>query len=131
MVPLNDPRMLEEYLSASLGPDDYSWLESEVPTIAVKAVLVGFDFSSRRTPYYERRCDELKTLGDVIRANMDSLRENGHPKWNEVNLDAEIGLWKRDQCAYVKPTPAVQQQSEQRDFLNQELEKCIRTGSCD
>ena len=101
MVPLDDPKMLEEYVSASLGTADYSWLETDVPTIAVKAMLVGFDFSQKKSAYYTKRCGELKALGTAIRSNIDQLRETGHPKWNEVNLDQEIGLWERDQCSFV------------------------------
>lgn len=134
MVPLDDPKMLEEYVSASLGPQDYSWLDADVPTIAVKAVLVGFDFSTKNSPYYTRRCDELKTLGNAIRSNIDELRSTGHPKWNEVNLDEEIGLWERDKCsravALVPPTPPAKIKTSQEDFLSNELEKCIRTGDC-
>lgn len=134
MVPLNDPKMLQEYQAASLGSADYNWVEEEISTIAVKAVLVGFDFSRKNTPYYKRRCAELGVLGSAIRSNLDKLRSNGHPKWNEVNLDEDIGLWERDQCASrtvvqeVQSSPAKQGQD---DFLIQGLENCIRTGTCE
>ena len=131
MVPLNDPKMLREYLSASLGPADYSWLAEEIPTIAVKAVLVSYDFTSKTTPYYVRRCNELKILGTAIRTNIDKLRNSGHPKWNEVRLDEDIGLWKRDQCSQVDSATIQAQSSDQDDFLIQELEKCVRTGACE
>jgi len=108
IVPLNDPEMLREYLPASLGPDDYSWIEKETPTIAVKAVLVGFDFTSKSNDYYLRRCKE----------------------WKEVDLDAEIGLWKRDKCANTELIVTTQTSSQADDFLTKELEKCIQTGVC-
>lgn len=131
MVPLDDPKMLQEYQSASLGPTDYSWLQTEIPTIAVKALLIGFDFSSRKNAYYVKRCDELKRLGTEVRSNLDQLRNNGHPKWGEVNLDEDIGLWKRDKCSFVEPASIGSKPADQDDFLTQELEKCIRTGSCE
>lgn len=131
MVPLDEPKMLDEYLAASLGPADYSWLEEETPTIAVKAILVSFDFSSKKTSYYTRRCNELKILSGAIRSNIDRLRKSGHPKWNEVNLDEDIGLWKRDQCSYVDTVKIQTKQQDQDDFLIQELEKCVRTGACE
>ena len=130
MVPLNDPRMLREYLPASLGPSDYSWMEAEVPTIAVKAILVSYDFSRKATPYYVRRCAELKILGNAIRTNINTLRNSGHPKWNEVNLDEDIGLWKRDQCSQADSATMQAQSTDQDDFLIQELEKCVLTGAC-
>lgn len=134
MVPLDDPKMLQEYQSATIGPADYAWLDKETPTIAVKAVLVGFDFSRKRAPYYVRRCKELAVLGSAIRANLESLKVNGHPKWNEVNLDEDIGLWERDQCSSqavaVRGLPKSKTDGKD-DFLANELENCIRTGACE
>ena len=64
-VPLNDPKLLEDYYVAStIGPDDYAWLANKVPTLAVKALLIAFDFSRRHTPYYQSRCRSLRILGD-------------------------------------------------------------------
>lgn len=132
MVPLNDEKMLSEYVNAELTPNDYRWMDETVPTIAVKAVLVSFDFSYKNTPYYKTRCGELKTLGNAIRSSIDKLQSTGHPKWNEVNLDEEIGLWKRDKCSAADPVvrTTTQTPSTDDDFLTKELEKCIRTGTC-
>ncbi len=130
MVPLNDQKMLNEYVSGKLTPTDYSWMGETVPTIAVKAVLVSFDFSYKNTPYYRTRCGELKKLGNAIRSSIDELRASGHPKWKEVDLDEEIGLWKRDKCSAVDVAKRTTQSTAGDDFLARELEKCIRTGTC-
>lgn len=133
MVPLTEERMLEEYVTAELTNEDYSWLAETVPTIAVKAMLIGFDFSSNRNSYYRKRCDEFRKLGNAIRNNIDELRSEGHPKWNQVNLDEEVGLWERDTCSAPvpepepEPAPTVQTQGSE---LNRILETCIKTGEC-
>ena len=127
MVALDDPKMLEEYVSADLGTDDYSWLDSTVPTIAVKAMLVGFDFSKNINSYYRKRCGQLQQLGNAIRNNLDELKASGHPKWNQVDLDEEVGLWERDSCSAVVPEPTVKTKGSR---LNQLLEQCILTGEC-
>ena len=130
MVPLTDDIMLEEYVSAELTPEDYSWLGDTVPTIAVKAMLIGFDFSSNRNSYYKKRCEEFQRLGKAIRDNIEELRTDGHPKWNQVNLDEEVGLWERDTCSIQpepKPAPTVKTEGSR---LNQLLEQCILTGEC-
>jgi TRAP transporter TAXI family solute receptor len=98
-VPLDDPRMLKEYLPAKLGQTDYDWLSSEVPTIAVKAVLMSFDFSGKQSPYFVQRCGQLAKLGQAIRTNIGQLRQTGHPKWKEVNLDETVGVWQLDSCS--------------------------------
>ena len=98
-VPLDDPRMLREYQPARIGQADYEWLAGDVSTIAVKAVLMSFDFSGRQTPYFVRRCQQLGRLGQAIRSNIGQLRQTGHPKWKEVNLDEKVGVWPLDTCS--------------------------------
>jgi TRAP transporter TAXI family solute receptor len=98
-VPLNDPLLLQEYQVGTLGPDDYPWLDKTIPTVAVKAVLMSFDFSTQASAYYKQRCQELAKLGRAIRSNIDDLRQNGHPKWKEVNLEQAVGIWKVDACS--------------------------------
>jgi uncharacterized protein len=98
-VPLNHESMLREYVASTIGPSDYAWLEENVPTVAVKAVLVSFDFSGKSNAYARQRCDQLAKLGKVMRANFAELKNTGHPKWREVDLNQEVGIWKRDTCS--------------------------------
>lgn len=98
-VPLDDEKILKEYVGSSIGGADYGWLDREIPTVAVKAVLIGYDFSKGTSPYYRMRCDQLARLSRAIRKNIDSLKANGHEKWKEVDLDQEIGIWTLDTCS--------------------------------
>ena len=98
-TPLNDPRMLREYQAAQINKADYDWLAEDTPTIAVKAVLMSSDFSGKQTPYFVQRCRQLTQLGQVIRTQLDQLRQTGHAKWKEVNLDVKIGNWPLDKCS--------------------------------
>jgi TRAP transporter TAXI family solute receptor len=119
-VPLHHEKMRRLYVASTIGPRDYKWLERAVPTIAVKAVLICYDFSSRRSPYFDIRCEQLSKLGRVVRENFDELKRNGHPKWKEVDLDKEIGLWKRDSCSQpVGPESKIEEEliRELTDFL--------------
>lgn len=98
-VPLDDPRMLKEYQSTRINQADYEWMSGEVTTIAVKAVLMSFDFSGKQNPYFVKRCQQLAKLGQAIRSNLGQLRQSGHPKWKEVNLDEKVGIWQLDSCS--------------------------------
>ena len=42
-------------------------------------------------------------LARAVRENIDKLRASGHPKWREVDLDAEVGIWELDSCSRVSP----------------------------
>jgi TRAP transporter TAXI family solute receptor len=106
-VPLQHESMLREYVATTIAPDDYEWLSEATPTVAVKAVLISFDFSRRSSSYYQKRCEQLAKLGRVVRKNFAELQRAGHPKWKEIELDQELELWKRDTCSQLaKPEPA-------------------------
>lgn len=98
-VPLNDPRMAQEYGKALISKQDYDWLVEDTPTISATAVLMSFDFSGKSSPYFTQRCQQLAQLGKAIRSNLNTLREHGHAKWREVDLDAQVGNWPLDTCS--------------------------------
>lgn len=107
-LPLDDGAILNEYVASDISSNDYSWLDGGIKTAAVKAVLVSFDFSSKRNAYFRKRCGELENLGIAIRDQFDHLKSTGHPKWKEVNLEQQIGIWQRDTCSSpnaVQPAP--------------------------
>jgi TRAP transporter TAXI family solute receptor len=122
-VPLTHERMLREYVASTIGSDDYAWVETMIPTVAVKAVLVSFDFSAKNTPYYRQRCQQLSILGKEIRANFPELQRTGHPKWKEVNLNEELGIWKRDTCSQLRPRGG---EIEKEDDLLKALKEGLR-----
>jgi TRAP transporter TAXI family solute receptor len=99
-VPLGDQGYWEQYVPSELSTQDYGWLKESVPTVAVKAVLVSYDFSSKATPYYQHRCNQLAILGKAVMNSLNDLRSNGHQKWNEVNLDDDFGNMKVDECSH-------------------------------
>ena len=127
-VPLEDARMLKEYVTSDIGPEDYAWTVEKIPTIAVKAVLVTYDFTAKDTPYYRMRCNQICQIAQSIRNNLNLLRMNGHPKWKEVNLDEHLGLWQRDTCSRCavmsEKTATMTSESE----LANELEKALQKG---
>jgi TRAP transporter TAXI family solute receptor len=120
-VPLEDTVMLREYAESGIGPEDYPWISATVPTIAVKAVLMSFDFSGKRSPYFQQRCEDLAGIGQAIRANIGQLKKTGHPKWKEVNLDAEVGNWQKDTCSRAAAKGAKGSKTD----ISKELEKLL------
>ncbi len=119
-VSITDPAIMNEYETSHIGPQDYAWLSGKTPTAAVKAVLVSFDFSSKSSPYFRQRCQALGEIGRVIRDNIGSLKANGHPKWKEVNLEANVGIWKLDTCSRSSFSG---NKSNSNDSIADELEK--------
>jgi TRAP transporter TAXI family solute receptor len=108
LVPLDDPRLYDSYAKASIAPNDYkssdgtaSLTNVEVPTVAVKAVMVSYNFSKDKTSsYYRLRCDQVDQINTIVRENLPLLRAGGtdgtqyHPKWADVDLDQPVDLAK-------------------------------------
>lgn len=122
-IPLNDQRLVQDYSVSSIASVDYNWFPGQIPTVAVKAALVSFDFSSAKNPYFKKRCEQLATLGQVIYSSIDELRKSGHPKWKEVDLGSQIVNWQVDSCSRRKITDTGNKSMDQRI-------KCAITGKC-
>ncbi len=98
------------YFQTEITPEDYSWMESSVSTLAVKSLLIAYDFAritddfaKRKLNYYERRCSQFDGIGEVLRENISTLKNtaNGwHAKWQQVDLNAQVPGWERDLCSW-------------------------------
>lgn len=98
-VEINEPAIRNEYAISSIGTRDYPWIDKNIDAVAVKAMMVSYDFSSRYNAYYDMRCTQLGQIKQSINQSIGQLKVNGRtPKWKEVDLNASIGSWKRDAC---------------------------------
>ena len=130
-LPIDDARLLKEYKPATLTHDDYNYVVGDVPTIAVTAVLVSYDYTMKNESYYHQQCHNMAKLVKALRDNLGDLKANGHPKWKEVDLDAEVGIWKRDSCSagslVAKTVPPAQREESGADrALEKDLINVIR-----
>ncbi len=91
LVPITNKSITEFYPKAKIPGNTYAWQTEQVNTVAVKAVLVSFDF--RRN-----NCDYVGKFAQVIYKNLDWLKQNGHPKWNSVDLDYPLKGWDQYDC---------------------------------
>jgi TRAP transporter TAXI family solute receptor len=92
-VPLN-AQLVDTYLPTSLDHQRYPALVPAGPpvdTVAVGAVLVTL-----ATPSDSARAKRVNRFIDTLFDRFDQLRAPGfHPKWQEVNLSAQIAGWTR------------------------------------
>jgi TRAP transporter TAXI family solute receptor len=100
LVPITDPSVLSIYGRSVIPAGTYRWQKAEVSTVAVRAILMTYDFA-RPTRYQREACAVVGKVARMIASNLDWLREvgRGHPKWQEVDVGAEIVSWKRSACA--------------------------------
>ena len=119
-IPLNDSKLLKEYKPATITHNDYNFVAENIPTIAVTSLLVTYDYTMKTGDYYKNHCSNMAKLARVLRDNLEDLKANGHPKWQEVDMSAEINNWKRDACSEgVLTTPAekTKKESLEKDLI--------------
>lgn len=76
----------------------YPWLSEDVETAAVRAVLMTYEFDPNHNAYFRDACDAVSEITYLIKENLENLRLNGHPKWNEVDLSNIPSGWEQAVC---------------------------------
>jgi uncharacterized protein len=91
LIPITNKSITEFYPRVEIPAATYAWQPQALPTVAVKAVLISFDF--RR-----RDCDLVGQFAQTVSTNLAWLVKNGHPKWKSVDLDAPLKGWEQYDC---------------------------------
>jgi TRAP transporter TAXI family solute receptor len=91
LIPITNKSITEFYPRVEIPAATYAWQPQALPTVAVKAVLISFDF--RR-----RDCDLVGQFAQTVSTNLAWLVKNGHPKWKAVDLDAPLKGWEQYDC---------------------------------
>jgi TRAP transporter TAXI family solute receptor len=94
LVAITNQTVQELYqLPAVIPAAAYAWQDTDVKTVGVSAGLMTYDF-----PRDSENCARIGRVAQLVRDNLEWLRENGHEKWGEVNLDAPVAESIRSSC---------------------------------
>lgn len=115
LVPITNKSVTEFYPRAEIPAATYAWEPAPVNTVAVKAVLISFDF--RRAD-----CDYVGRFAQLMANNMDWLTKNGHPKWKTVNLEYPLKGWDQYDCVKKYLNKPLTTASERASGINPVLE---------
>ncbi len=91
LIPILNKSIVEFYPRTEIPANVYAWQPAAVNTVAVKAVLVSFDF--RR-----KDCDNVGRFAQLLSSRLDQLQKNGHPKWKAVDLNYPLRGWEQYDC---------------------------------
>jgi hypothetical protein len=91
LLPIINKSITEFYPSVEIPASVYAWQATAVPTVAVKSVLVSFDFKNRD-------CETVGRVAKMVADNMPFLVKNGHPKWKSVDLNYQLKGWEQYDC---------------------------------
>ncbi len=91
LVPIQDKSITEFYPVSTIPSSTYPWQNEAVSTIAVKAVLITYD-------YRWHQCDNIGRLANLMYDNLDWLKQHGHKKWRNVDFDFKLKKWEQSRC---------------------------------
>lgn len=92
LIPNTNKKVAEFYQQTKIPAGTYPWQPDEVDTVAVKAVLVSYDFRNQG-------CQAVGQFSQILYDNIDWLRANGHSKWKSVDPDFKLKGWEQYDCA--------------------------------
>lgn len=91
LISITNQNILQYYPKAEIPDGVYGWQKQAVNTVAVKAVLVSFDFRTIN-------CENVGRFAQMVSDNLDWFIENGHPKWKSVDLEYNLKGWEQYDC---------------------------------
>jgi len=95
LISITNKSIVEFYPQTTIPAKTYRFQQETVNTVAVKAVLVSFNF--RRA-----NCEFVGEFSKDIYENLDWLIQNGHSKWTSVDLDYPLKGWEQYDCVKVR-----------------------------
>jgi TRAP transporter TAXI family solute receptor len=110
LIPITNKSITEFYPRSEIPASTYPWQSSALNTVAVKAVLVSFDFRGRD-------CENVGRFAQTISEKLDWLVKNGHPKWKSVDLEYPLKGWEQYDCV--------------RKYLGKPIQSTARPRSAD
>jgi len=115
LLPMNDETLGSYYVSATIPGGTYGFSPEDYEGIAVKAVLMTYNFSRNNSAYFRQSCDIVTNVTSAILSNFEMLQRDGHAKWASVDLEDVPPGWQKDDC--VKRAEAAAEAG-QRAFTN-------------
>ncbi len=97
-VPLTDPVLRAIYEPAQIPPGTYPFQPEAVDAVAVKAVLMTYDYNPSRNSYHRDSCQAVSDIAHLIVNRFDELKQSGHPKWKQVDLNDIPPGWEVGTC---------------------------------
>jgi TRAP transporter TAXI family solute receptor len=98
LVPLDDAALKATYIATEIPAGAYAFQQAAVPTVAVKAVLMTFEYDPARNAYHRQSCNAVSDVANLMLTNLDRLKGEGHPKWKSVELTDLPPGWQVGAC---------------------------------
>lgn len=84
-----------------LDSSSYPWMKERVRTIAVKAILITYDFNSN-SKSQKSKCYKVGKVACALKRYLTELQQTGHKKWKSVDLEKRVKGWDVSRCVSDK-----------------------------
>lgn len=85
------------YTPTVISSKDYDWVDGEVKSSAVKAILVTYNYTeakAKKYPRFKEYIENIKNISTVVNKHLPYLIKNKHKKWSEINpMDHKSVNW--------------------------------------
>ena len=98
LLPISDPTLQAAYVPAKIPAGSYPFQPEALDVVAVKAVLMTYEYSPLKNVYHRESCRAVSDMAHIITSQFQDLRANGHPKWNQVDLNDIPPGWNISEC---------------------------------
>ncbi|MFK5978059.1 MAG: TAXI family TRAP transporter solute-binding subunit [Rhizobiaceae bacterium] len=98
LLSINEPLLQASYVAANIKAGTYPFQPEEVDVIAVKAVMMTYEYRIQKNRYQKESCKAVSDLSNLMLTNLDRLKAEGHPKWKNVDLAAIPPGWQVGNC---------------------------------
>lgn len=108
LVPITDQTLQTVYDAVTIPANTYPFQPEEVSGIAVKALLMTFEYNPQGNSYQRQSCKAVSDLSHLILTRLPQLQESGHPKWKNVDLQDIPAGWDIGGCVNAGLQPGYQ-----------------------
>ncbi len=98
LLPIDDPTLSSVYVPTSIAAGTYPFQSDAIDVVAVKAVLMTYDYNAKKNEYHRLSCKAVSDMSHLILTNFRQLQEVGHPKWKSVDLNDIPPGWDIGEC---------------------------------
>lgn len=108
LVPVTDETLQSVYDAVTIPANTYPFQPEEVSGIAVKALLMTFEYNPQGNSYQRQSCKAVSDLSHLILTRLPQLQDGGHPKWKNVDLQDIPAGWDIGGCVNAGLQPDYQ-----------------------
>ncbi len=98
LLPISDPVLQSVYTPAEIPAGTYDFQEEALEVVAVKAILMTFEYNPRLNSYHRQSCKAVSDIANQVFTRFSDLQADGHPKWSQVDLTDIPPGWDISAC---------------------------------